>query len=100
LPSVLWSELEGQPDAVRTLARFYLEGEGRSLLDAIPRAPDLTFTGMGASYHVAWICALHLNSLGIPARHIEATDLLNYTAPSLGEGAPLVCFSQSGAAPS
>jgi glutamine---fructose-6-phosphate transaminase (isomerizing) len=102
MPVSLVSEIAGQPEALRALVRFYLAGEGQSLLEAIPdllrqQGPQPVFTGMGASYHAAWTGALHLNSLGIPAAHVEASDLLLYSHASLDEKAPIVYFSQSGA---
>ncbi|MBC7813851.1 MAG: hypothetical protein H7175_22035, partial [Burkholderiales bacterium] len=61
-------EVGGQPDALRRLALFYREGEGRSLLEALPAVGRTQlFTGMGASYHAAWIASYHAQALNLRA---------------------------------
>jgi glucosamine--fructose-6-phosphate aminotransferase (isomerizing) len=95
LPS-LYEELVQQPQALRELAAFYQANP--TLLDLPggggPR--PWVLTGMGASYHAAWIGMLHLNRRGIPAVAIEATDLVNYAAALRENAGPLVYVSQSG----
>jgi glucosamine--fructose-6-phosphate aminotransferase (isomerizing) len=51
---------------------------------------------MGASYHAAMICALHLNHLGISAIAMEALDLINYAQRLISPETVIVYISQSG----
>ncbi len=64
----------------------------------IPIQPQqrMVLTGMGSSYHAAWITALHLNRLGVRACAYEAVDLLNYAPAMLADETLLVYISQSG----
>ena len=92
----LFNELKQQPRAFHDLVEFYADGHGLCDLPVNAHKEGIILTGMGASYHAAWIGAFHLNNLGVPALAIEATDLLNY-APSLtGRSGLLVYISQSG----
>jgi glucosamine--fructose-6-phosphate aminotransferase (isomerizing) len=92
----LIDELIQQPAALREMIAYYKKGI--HLFDIFDESKPYhyVFTGMGASYHAAWIGALHLNSLGIPATAVEATDLFNYSAEQFGPDCCLVYISQSG----
>lgn len=95
VPSLL-DELSQQPGALRQLLQCYQES--RSILEVEHnrgKAPWV-LTGMGASFHAAWIGALHLNHLGVPALAIEASDILQYTHHMLDWNTRLVYISQSG----
>ncbi len=89
-------DIAQQPEALRDLAHFYADGDGLASLRAIPVGRPLLLTGMGASFHAAAICALHLHSLGIPAQFLEATDLLHFSR-TITDGAVILYISQSGA---
>ena len=93
----LLEELYQQPQSLRDLIEQQ-DRDGYSLLDQLGPKPVLpVFSGMGASFHAAWIAALHLQSLGQLALSIEAADLLRYGSRFL-DAAPgsLIYISQSG----
>ncbi len=90
------NEIRQQPEALNTLLQFYTRGEGAALLETLQPRNDILLTGMGASFHAAWIASIHLQHLGIAARSIEATDFLNYSHPSLKPGELAIFISQSG----
>jgi len=93
--SSLYDELTQQPQALRELVAFY-RGQGAALLrQAVSPLPPL-LTGMGASYHAAWIAALHFNCYSIPARSMEAVDLLNYATSRILQTSTVIYISQSG----
>lgn len=89
-------ELYQQPQALRDMIGHY-RAEGHAALRALGPRPALPiFTGLGASYHAAWIAALHLQHLGFPALCIETSDLINYATALIGDGSTVICISQSG----
>src|SRR5512147_2403018 len=92
----LIDELKQQPAALREMIAFYKKQDHLFNIFDGSKPFHYVFTGMGASYHVAWNGALHLNSLGIPATAVEATDLFNYSAEKFGPDCCLVYISQSG----
>jgi fructoselysine-6-P-deglycase FrlB-like protein len=95
VPTLL-EELAQIPTALREMLSEYQSAQGKGRLELLPPPEGVIFTGMGASYHTAWIAAQHLNRLGVPAWAIEAVDLLNYSHPAL-QGKPTVVYvSQSG----
>ena len=94
--SMLYDELVQQPQALRGLADFYNANPGLLDLPEEGHSGLWVLTGMGASYHAAWIGALHLNQCGIPAAAVEAADLVNYAAALRSAGSPLIYISQSG----
>jgi glutamine---fructose-6-phosphate transaminase (isomerizing) len=96
--TTLHDELFQQPQALRNLVAFLrqMDDSFQETLGSVPSLP--IFTGMGASYHTAWIAALHLNHLGRPALSYEASDLVNYAAKTIPVYSPntLIYISQSG----
>jgi len=89
-------ELYQQPQALRAMIAHY-RNAGETTLRALGPRPALPiFTGLGASYHAAWIAALHLQQLGFPALCIETSDLVNYAPALIRDGSTVVCISQSG----
>ncbi len=92
----LFSELNQQPQSFSELVEAYAGGKPLADLPGDPARGGILLTGMGASYHAAWIGAVHLNNLGVPALAIEATDLLNYASALPRRGGLLVYISQSG----
>lgn len=95
--SAFSDDIVQQPNALRDVTAFYRSDAGRALLDSLPNVRRIVLTGMGASYHAAWIASFHLQSLNIPAVAVEATDLLNYSGALLNDIEALVFISQSGA---
>ncbi|HQX11564.1 MAG TPA: SIS domain-containing protein [Thermoflexales bacterium] len=89
-------ELYQQPQALRDMIGHYRVGGGAALRALGPRPALPIFTGLGASYHAAWIAALHLQHLGFPALCIETSDLVNYATALIGDRSTVVCISQSG----
>jgi glutamine---fructose-6-phosphate transaminase (isomerizing) len=93
----LLEELGQIPAELRGMLSDYQSTQGKRRLDLLPPPEGVVFTGMGASYHAAWVAAQHLSRLGIPAWAVEAVDLLNYAHPAV-QGKPTVVYiSQSGA---
>ena len=89
-------ELYQQPQALRDMIGHY-RAEGDTALRALGPRPALPiFTGLGASFHAAWIAALHLQHLGFPALCIETSDLVNYAPALIRDGSTVICISQSG----
>ena len=91
----LFDELSAQPQGLRDMANFYREHP--NILDFPSTQPDRPWvlTGMGASYHAAWIGALAFGSFGIPVQAIETVDLIHYSRlPE--KGGWTVYVSQSG----
>jgi glucosamine--fructose-6-phosphate aminotransferase (isomerizing) len=93
----LLDELYQQPQALRDMIAHYRGAGGGSLRALGPRPALPIFTGLGASYHAAWIAALHLQHLGCPALSIETSDLVNYAPALIRDGSTVVSISQSGA---
>ncbi|MBN2046927.1 MAG: SIS domain-containing protein [Anaerolineaceae bacterium] len=93
----LFAEISGQPQALRALIKDYQNGEGLARLQSLPALSNPIFTGMGASYHAAWIAAGTLNHMGVPAAAYEAIDLIHYLRPIVQKPQTLVYISQSGA---
>ncbi len=92
----LLDELNQQPLALCHLIETLRHSEMDLLacLEPVPALPLLT--GMGASYHAAWIASIHLQSLGCPAVALEAMDLVTYAVPLLRQQGNLLYVSQSG----
>jgi glucosamine--fructose-6-phosphate aminotransferase (isomerizing) len=95
-PPSLMDELSQQPEALLQLLRCLQESQDILAVEHNRGKAPWVFTGMGASFHAAWIGALHLNHLGVPAIAIEASDILQYTPHMLDWNTRLVYISQSG----
>ncbi|MBI4927935.1 MAG: SIS domain-containing protein [Anaerolineae bacterium] len=91
----LFKELAEQPQALRELANHYRREPGLLDLPTAQVGCPWVFTGMGASYHAAWIGALAFGSFGLPVQAIETVDLIHYSRlPEVGGW--IVYVSQSG----
>ena len=91
----LFEELAGQPSALRDMAAYYRKEAGLLDLPASQEGFPWVLTGMGASYHAAWIGALAFGSFGLPVQAIETVDLIHYShLPETGGWT--VYVSQSG----
>jgi glucosamine--fructose-6-phosphate aminotransferase (isomerizing) len=88
-------EVGQQPESLRQLVHFYQE-DSHGLLASIGLPAQPLLTGMGASFHAALVAALHLQSMGVPAIAVEATDILHYGRSLLQGDWDLVYVSQSG----
>jgi glutamine---fructose-6-phosphate transaminase (isomerizing) len=96
MPTLL-EEILQQPQALHNLTQNLRLSHGDRFQHASPLPHLPVLTGMGASYHAAWISGLHLIQAGCPTFIIEAADLVNYTAALLQASTSLVYVSQSGA---
>jgi glucosamine--fructose-6-phosphate aminotransferase (isomerizing) len=92
--SALFTELSQQPQAFRGMLESYTAN--CSVFDLPDCQGRIILTGMGASFHAAWIAAIHLNHWGVPAMAMEATNLCNYAPALLRQAGTLVYISQSG----
>jgi glutamine---fructose-6-phosphate transaminase (isomerizing) len=93
--NALHFEVNNQPDSLRDLVQFY-QRDASDLFASIPCPARPLLTGMGASYHAAMVATYQLQSLGIPAIAIEASDILQYGKPLVGGDWDLIYISQSG----
>lgn len=74
----LIDELMQQPTYVRSLVEDYRRNDRIREIRSMPLPQRWTLTGMGASFHTAWIGSFYLYSFGIPANPYETTDLMNH----------------------
>ena len=92
---LLYEELSGQPSALRDMAAYYRERADLLDFPSAQAGYPWVLTGMGASYHAAWIGALAFGSFGLPVQAIETVDLIHYSRlPETGGWT--VYVSQSG----
>ncbi|AFC28955.1 glucosamine-fructose-6-phosphate aminotransferase [Paenibacillus mucilaginosus 3016] len=94
-------DVKDQPEALGRLAEYYATREGGELLARVTELSGrkydrILFTGMGSSYAASRLAATYLWSRGIPAIHVEASELLHYGAGTLLTNALLFFISQSG----
>lgn len=94
--TALLTELNQQPQELRAMLAQYRAAPEMLDLSGAAGSKQVLLTGMGASFHAAWIAAFHLNSLGVPAVAIEATNLIHYPPAMLGDCRMVVYVSQSG----
>jgi glucosamine--fructose-6-phosphate aminotransferase (isomerizing) len=89
-------EISQQPGSLRGFARYYHDNAPHSL-ERIPRPPRPVFSGMGASYHAGVVAARHLQSRGVPAVALQASDLIHYGRAFFTDEHGIIYVSQSGA---
>ena len=92
----LIDELLQQPTYLRSLVEDYRSHNRTGAIRAMALPQHWTLTGMGASFHAAWIGSFYLNYLGIAAAAYESADLVNYDSPVLRDSSWKVYVSQSG----
>ena len=92
----LYDEMMEQPQYLRELAAHYQANQKIFDIYGKSGAKRVLLTGMGASYHAAWISAMSFNRCGIPAQAVEAADLLNYGTGQPRSDTLLFYISQSG----
>jgi glucosamine--fructose-6-phosphate aminotransferase (isomerizing) len=91
------SEITGQPAALRDLVARYRGADMRAALGLVPPPRRVVFTGMGASFHAGLWASFLLQSCGIWAIAVEASELLHFSAMLLDGCDCIVVISQSGA---
>ncbi len=92
------SDILEQPDVIGSVVEHYKDNDVWQLLADIPQGKyqQVVLTGMGSSYYALFPTWLYLNRQGIPAIHIEASELVHYVLEMLTEKTLLVVVSQSG----
>ena len=91
----IYLEISQQPSSLRQMVKHHQQ-QGVNEFEDIPCPPLPVFTGMGASLHAATIAAFHLQSFGIPAIVLQASNLLQYGQAFLNDKFDLIYVSQSG----
>lgn len=89
----------GQPDSLGELAAYQFGGGRKALDDAaaiLAGATRVVLTGMGSSLFACIPLEYYLNTRGIPATAIDASELLHYRHPLIGRGSVVVLVSRSG----
>lgn len=93
------SDILEQPRVLRSIVESYQDDEiWRSLSEKGLEKPcqQVVLTGMGSSFYALFPTWLYLNQQGLPAIHIEASELVHYGLEMLTERTLLVIVSQSG----
>ena len=90
-------EINQQSQALKDLNGFYINGDGRRLLEQILLTGSPLFTGMGASFHAACVAADLCFSAGVAARAVETSELLTWPKGTLSSNEVVIYLSQSGA---
>ena len=78
-PDPFIAEISGQPDAIRRAADSLsdqLTALERSA--AVAREGTIVFTGMGSSYDACYPAVAALAGAGVPALHIDSSELLHF----------------------
>jgi glucosamine--fructose-6-phosphate aminotransferase (isomerizing) len=88
-PDPFIAEISGQPDAIRRAADGL--ADQRAELErpaAIGRERTLIFTGMGSSYDACYPAVTALAAAGVPALHVDASELLHFRGNLLPGATP------------
>ncbi|MGF1601409.1 MAG: SIS domain-containing protein [Thermosynechococcaceae cyanobacterium] len=86
-----------QPAVLRSQLQTYKEHEvWQHIQQAGKTDQTVVLTGMGASYNALYPTWFYLHQQGIPAVHIEASELIYYSDSLLRQRCLLVVVSQSG----
>jgi glutamine---fructose-6-phosphate transaminase (isomerizing) len=96
-PDPFIAEISGQPEAIRRAADGL--ADQRSELErvaAVAREGTLVFTGMGSSYDACYPAVTGLAAAGVPALHVDSSELLHFRRNLLPGAGLLVTVSQSG----
>lgn len=92
-----YTEIQQQPAALRTLVAHYRQDMNNSTIAGLRVPRRVLLTGMGASYHAALWASYLLQTRGIWAIAVEASDLLYFSAILLKDVDQVIFISQSGA---
>ena len=96
------NEIMEQPESVDATLSYFLSGEGKKQLEHFrelfsrENPQEVIFTGMGSSYFASYAASCLFNSLRIPSRAVNTSELLHYHFPVISKGTAVVCVSQSG----
>lgn len=93
------SDILEQPGVLHAVVERYRDQQSwQSLADDLrsDRFEQVVLTGMGSSYYALFPTWLYLNRQGLPAIHIEASELVHYALEMLRQKTLLVVVSQSG----
>ena len=98
-PMTYLSDILEQPRVLHSLIdRYRTQNLLASLTQdvSINRYQQVVLTGMGSSFYGLFPTWLYLNQCGVPAIHIEASELIHYGLEMLNDKTLLVIVSQSG----
>jgi glucosamine--fructose-6-phosphate aminotransferase (isomerizing) len=96
-PDPFIAEISGQPEAIRRAAAGVAEQiHVLEHVAAIGHGRTVVFTGMGSSYDACYPSVTALAAAGIPALHVDASELLHFRRNVLADAGLLVTVSQSG----
>jgi glucosamine--fructose-6-phosphate aminotransferase (isomerizing) len=96
-PDPFIAEISAQPDAIRRAAAGL--AHQRPALErpaSIAHEGTLVFSGIGSSYDACYPVVTALAAAGVPALHIDASELLHFRRKLLPPASLLVTVSQSG----
>lgn len=91
-------EIYEQPKLIRSLANFYLNGEGKSQLKSVEdiKKSRLHISGCGTAYHAGLVIKNYLELLNRHPVNIELASEFRYKRPILHENDVAIFISQSG----
>jgi glutamine---fructose-6-phosphate transaminase (isomerizing) len=96
-PDPFIAEISGQPDAILRAADGLADQRpGLERVAAAGRERALIFTGMGSSYDACYPAVTTLAAAGVPALHVDSSELLHFRTNLLPGAGVLVTVSQSG----
>lgn len=90
------ADIRRQPRALQDLLDAPIGPEARKLVSGLGKFSRVILTGMGASLHALYPTFLTLASAGVPAWHLETSELLGEAAGLITPGSLLWITSQSG----
>lgn len=90
-----YQDIHQQPEALRQLVAHYRAAD--ALFDGLTRPGRVLLTGMGASFHAALWASYVLQTQGVWAIAVEASDLLYFSGILLQDVDKIIFISQSGA---
>jgi glucosamine--fructose-6-phosphate aminotransferase (isomerizing) len=96
-PDPFIAEISNQPDTIRRAAAGLVDQ--RPALErsaAVAPGRTLVFSGMGSSYDACYPAVTALAAAGVPALHVDASELLHFRRNLLPGAGLLVTVSQSG----
>lgn len=91
-------EIHEQPKLIRSLANYYLNGEGKSQLKSVEdiKKSRLHISGCGTAYHAGLVIKNYLELLNRHPVNIELASEFRYKRPILHENDVALFISQSG----
>ena len=91
-------EIHEQPDLIEPLIQYYLDGEGRELLERLAnvRSKYIVIVACGTAYYAGMILRYILERLNRIPVHLELSSEFRYTDPILSPDTVGILISQSG----